>query len=56
MEFGRCARTLERRIADATEPSAPCMFSLHSVFEDPASPPDAPDRWSIEVRCMVIYD
>lgn len=36
--------------------SAPCTFSFHSAFEDPASPPDAPDRWSIEVRCMVIYD
>ncbi len=35
---------------------APCTFSFHSAFEDPATPPDAPDRWSIEVRCMVVYD
>ncbi len=33
----------------------PCTFSFHSAFEDPATPPDAPDRWSIEVRCAVLY-
>lgn len=42
--------------ADASDPDAPCTFSFHSAFEDPASPPDAPDRWSIEVRCVAIYD
>lgn len=35
---------------------APCTFSFHSAFKDPATPPDAPDRWSIEVRCIVVYD
>ena len=30
-------------------------FSFHSAFKDPATPPDAPDRWSIEVRCAVLY-
>ena len=34
----------------------PCTFSFHSAFKDPATPPDAPDRWSIEVRCAVLYD
>jgi hypothetical protein len=34
----------------------PCTFSFHSAFEDPATPPDAPDRWSIEVRCVALYD
>ncbi|MEE4302198.1 MAG: CmcJ/NvfI family oxidoreductase [Pseudomonadales bacterium] len=34
----------------------PCTFSFHSAFKDPATPPDAPDRWSIEVRCMAIHD
>ncbi len=42
--------------ADAEQPAAPCTFSFHSAFEDPRTPPDAPDRWSIEVRCMVVYD
>lgn len=42
--------------SDATDPRSPCTFSFHSAFEDPSTPPDAPDRWSIEVRCMVIYD
>lgn len=42
--------------SDAAEPRSPCSFSFHSAFEDPATPPDAPDRWSIEVRCMVVYD
>jgi len=42
--------------ADAICPDGPCTFSFHSAFEDPTSPPDAPDRWSIEVRCAVLYD
>lgn len=41
---------------DASDPNLPCTFSFHSAFEDPQTPPDAPDRWSIEVRCMVVYD
>jgi hypothetical protein len=40
--------------ADAAN-SAPCTFSFHSAFEDPATPPDAPERWSIEVRCVALY-
>lgn len=43
-------------MSDAADPSAPCTFSFHSAFEDPSTPPDAPDRWSIEVRCLVLYD
>ena len=42
--------------ADASDPGAPCTFSFHSAFDDPATPPDAPDRSSIEVRCVVIFD
>lgn len=42
--------------ADNAAHEAPCTFSFHSAFEDPTTPPDAPDRWSIEVRCMVLYD
>ncbi len=42
--------------SDANKPSSPCTFSFHSAFEDPATPADAPDRYSIEVRCMVLYD
>jgi len=41
---------------DAAVPDAPCTFSFHSAFEDPATPPDAPERWSIEVRCVALYD
>ncbi len=41
---------------DAVAKDAPCTFSFHSAFEDPSTPPDAPDRWSIEVRCMVLYE
>ncbi len=44
------------QLGDASDPDAPCTFSFHSAFKDPAAPPDAPDRWSIEVRCIVIYD
>ena len=42
--------------ADAESPDAPCTFSFHSAFEDPTTAPDAPDRWSIEVRCVALYD
>lgn len=52
---GALARS-EGRLGDAADAAAPCTFSFHSAFEDPTTPPDAPDRWSIEVRCMVIYD
>ena len=43
------------RDSDNVNPLAPSTFSFHSAFIDPATPPDAPDRWSIEVRCMVIF-
>jgi hypothetical protein len=42
--------------ADAVASHDPCTFSFHTAFEDPSTPPDAPDRWSIEVRCMALYD
>ncbi|MGI9414731.1 MAG: CmcJ/NvfI family oxidoreductase [Hyphomicrobiales bacterium] len=42
--------------ADAMSPGAPCTFSFHSAFEDLTQPPDAPDRWSIEVRCIALHD
>jgi hypothetical protein len=41
---------------DASDPLAPCTFSFHSAFKDPSTLPDAPDRWSIETRCLVLYD
>lgn len=52
---GELARSQGAR-ADAANPDAPCTFSFHSAFEDVTQPPDAPDRWSIEVRCIVLYD
>ena len=42
--------------ADVSDPQSPSTFSFHSAFEDPATPHGAPDRQSIEVRCIVIYD
>ncbi len=30
-------------------------FVLHSSFDDPSSPPDAPPRESIETRCLVFF-
>jgi hypothetical protein len=40
---------------DASAPGGPCTFSFHSAFVDPTTALDAPDRWSIEVRCLVLY-
>ena len=41
--------------ADSAQFTGPCTFSFHSAFDDLSAPADAPDRWSIEVRCIVIY-
>ncbi len=35
---------------------APCTFSFHTAFRDPNTPTDAPDRQSIEVRCVAFFD
>ncbi len=51
---GPLARSRGHR-ADDSDAQAPCTFSFHSAFEDPSTPPDAPERWSIEVRCVVVY-
>ncbi|MBI1397852.1 MAG: hypothetical protein GC151_17915 [Betaproteobacteria bacterium] len=54
---GELARSRGARAdAAAADPHAPCTFSFHSAFDDPLTPPDAPDRWSIEVRCAVLYE
>ena len=41
--------------SDASDPAATSTFSYHSAFDDPGAPQDAPDRQSIEVRCIAIY-
>lgn len=53
---GELAQTNGAR-ADAagTNSDSPCTFSFHTAFEDPTTQDDAPDRWSIEVRCAVLY-
>lgn len=52
MERGEC---LVFKVFDsATDGRA--RFSLHSAFEDPTSPPDAPARESVELRCVVFFD
>ena len=43
------------KLADSESITSPCTFSFHSAFEDPSTREDAPDRWSMEVRCIVIY-
>lgn len=52
---GSLARSRGER-SDASSAHSPCTFSFHSAFADPEAAADAPDRWSIEVRCMVIYE
>ncbi len=51
---GELARSNGAR-GDGGAPDEPCTFSFHTAFEDPLAPPDAPDRWSIEVRCVALY-
>jgi len=52
--FGALARS-NGGLGDSSAPQSPSTFSFHSAFDDPAAPDDAPDRWSIEVRCIVLY-
>ena len=52
---GAMARSNGAR-ADSSDTQSPCTFSFHSAFEDPSTLPDAPQRWSIETRCIVVYD
>jgi hypothetical protein len=52
---GPLARSNGRR-GDDEDTAEPCTFSFHSAFEDSATTPDAPERWSTEVRCVALYD
>ncbi len=40
---------------DISFPDSPCTFSFHSAFENPQTTDDAPDRWSMEVRCIALF-
>ena len=51
---GALARSNGMR-SDASDPQSPCTFSFHSAFADPMVSDDAADRWSMEVRCAVLY-
>ena len=44
------------QVGDGDRDDAISTFSIHSAFEDPQTPDDAPARCSIEVRCVVMYD
>jgi hypothetical protein len=46
---------IARSKGEAGDVGTTSTFTLHSAFDDPTSPPDAPDRTSIEVRCVVMY-
>ena len=52
--YGALAKSAGR-LGDDSETEEACTFSFHTAFEPPDTQNDAPDRWSIEVRCMVIY-
>ncbi len=53
---GAMARSKGKRADASASEGAPCSFSFHTAFKDLATPPDARDRKSIEVRCVVLYD
>ena len=41
--------------SDGEFPDSPCSFSFHSAFADPTTRDGAPDRWSMEVRCIALF-
>ncbi len=51
---GPLARSHGRK-SDSSDSQSSCTFSFHTAFEDSSTPEDAPDRWSIETRCLVLY-
>jgi len=52
---GNLARTKGAR-GDTPGPDNPCTFSFHTAFKDSETLSNSPPRWSIEVRCIVLYD
>lgn len=42
--------------ADNARPDGSSTFSFHSAFVDPSVAKNAPDRWSIEVRCIAFFE
>lgn len=48
--------TLALRRKEVNEDNFLSTFALHSAFQDPSSPDNAPPRESIEVRCVLIWD
>lgn len=54
---GGLARTEgQQRDSAGGNGNAPCTFSFHTAFTDPDTPADAPERQSIEVRCIAVFD
>lgn len=51
---GTMAQTMGAQ-ADGHNDQAPCTFSFHTAFLDASVANDAPQRLSIEVRCVVLY-
>eukprot|EP00656_Telonema_subtile_P045945 TRINITY_DN5221_c0_g2_i1.p1 TRINITY_DN5221_c0_g2~~TRINITY_DN5221_c0_g2_i1.p1 ORF type:complete len:354 (+),score=92.56 TRINITY_DN5221_c0_g2_i1:75-1136(+) len=49
MQPGEC---LAFKVFDSSEEAA--RFSLHAAFKDPSAASDAPERQSVELRCMVL--
>ena len=43
------------KFSDSESINSPCTFSFSGAFKDPFTREDAPDRCSMEVRCIVIY-
>ncbi|KAG8752303.1 hypothetical protein FRC12_012039, partial [Ceratobasidium sp. 428] len=41
---------------DSKDDGSVATFTPHTAIEDPNTPPNAPDRQSIEIRALVFYD
>ena len=55
--FGELAKSGGARADSSVDgDQAPCTFSFHTAFKDLTIPPESPDRQSIEVRCVVLYN
>ena len=53
---GELARSGGARADSSGGGGAPCTFSFHSAFSDSAAPEEVPERQSIEVRCVALFD
>eukprot|EP00657_Telonema_sp_P-1_P004630 TRINITY_DN20806_c0_g1_i1.p1 TRINITY_DN20806_c0_g1~~TRINITY_DN20806_c0_g1_i1.p1 ORF type:complete len:113 (+),score=66.22 TRINITY_DN20806_c0_g1_i1:37-375(+) len=53
-EYGEPGECIVFKVFDSSEEPDCARFSLHAAFEDPSAEQGAPERESVELRCIVL--